>query len=200
MHRRQNGGFAGAGLYQRQGGIQCVVGQFCRGFDAVNLCRGLDQAQTGDQRGCIHQIAKRLQLVVQFSTVGPGQSMGIIFDPDPASKQVHVVQQVFQFHCRISVDPIRPDGNVLDDGCMACLTQICRTRQKMHGTIGFDDQRLKEAEAECVVSRQPIHALLCKQQHGIEFAVMHGVEQTAHSPIVFFPIKMLGHVVLHRQC
>ena len=51
--------------------------------------------------------------------------------------------------------------------CCACRKSAERVSSAMRA-IGPDIEALEEAEAEGVVARQPVHALLLEQQHAIE--------------------------------
>ncbi|KAI9881692.1 MAG: hypothetical protein M1823_006597, partial [Watsoniomyces obsoletus] len=82
---------------------------------------------------------------------------------------------------------------VLDRRGVLGLAEVGGAGEKRHAAVGEDHEALEEAEAEGVVARQPIHALLLEQEHRVEPLAGHGGEQRLAAAGEFDGGEMQGH-------
>jgi hypothetical protein len=186
------------GLDERKGGVQRLVREYGGALDIGDFGRALDETQAADDGGGIDEFAEALELVVEQARIAAGQAVRIVFDADAAAEQVEVGQEVLQVHRRVRVDAVDPDLDLLDGRGAARLAQVRRAGEQNHVAGRLDDERLKEAVAEGVVARQPVHALLREEQHGVELFLPHPGGEALEPVGVFLAVEVKCHGCLPR--
>ena len=105
-----------------------------------------------------------------------GEAVAVELDAEAAAR-ADVREHRLQIVGRVGAFAVLPDADVGDVGGVLGLAQVGRAGQQRDAAVAADIEALEEAEAEAVVTGEPIVALLREQQQPIEPALGHGGEQ-----------------------
>jgi hypothetical protein len=106
-----------------------------------------------------------------------GEPVRLPLDPDPATLEPLLDEDRRELAGGIRTLAIHPDADVGQDRGELGLAQVGGTGEEDEIARPAQDEALEEAEAEAVVAREPVHALLLEQEEPVEPGLGHGGER-----------------------
>ena len=116
-----------------------------------------------------------------------------MLDAEPAAPQPEIVQHDGEVLRRRSLGLVCPDADICDRRRVTRLPKVGRAGQQRGAAIGADIEALEEAEAERVVARQPIHAVLREEQQAVEVPCGEFLLEARHAALHLAGLEMQGH-------
>src|SRR4029077_651893 len=114
-----------------------------------------------------------VELRFEALAVSVREDLRLIFGADALARKAELSRERLQLGGGLGVLRVFPDADILDERGPARRAQIGRAGEKRHASVELHDEALEEAEAEGVISREPIEALLGKEEHGVEAVCLH---------------------------
>ena len=125
-----------------------------------------------DGRGILER-GEAVEFRFEPLAVSVREALRLVFGADALARKAKLLRERLQLGGRRGILRVFPDADILDERGPARLAQIGRAGEERHASVELHDEALKEAEAEGVIAREPIEALLGEEEHGVEAVCLH---------------------------